>query len=580
MGDDGEPTDAKDILSYVLDNKKRLVPGLIVACLRTVTVAPLPFFFQVIIDEYVRAGNVPGIGAMAVLIIGLLLLHYVFAIEGARMFALEVSKMIAELRSRVFQTLQFIHFGYLDSTKTGRLLSKYAFDTQKVEAAIMPMVNQLLPNFLYAVGVMSILFLMNWQLSLVVLAIIPLYVFSRIFFFKRMQSVNRKTRVAQEKLTGTAQEYISAIRLVRGYGEEGQATDTVERSSETYMHERVDQIMVNAVFGTFAHVSTQVLSLVVVAGGALLVVTQGVTLGTLFAFLAGLPIILMPIQMFIQFSQQYFMAKESYWSLRELIDSRYVEEWEGKERIANLHGRITFDNVNFSYPKSDNHALKGINLDIKAGEHVAFVGPSGSGKSTTANLVLGLYSPGEGQILIDGIPQKRLDMRWFRQQCAIVMQESLLLSGSITENIRFAKWDASEEEVREAARQANAIEFIDALPNGFNTVIGERGVSLSGGQRQRISIARAILRNPRILILDEATSALDYQSERLIQEALERLAHGRTVITIAHRLSTIKQADRIIVLSKGEVVEQGRYEELEHAEQGFFHNLLGAQNGE
>jgi len=571
-----EPTDAPELLGYVFSNLPRFYWGLTLACLRTVTVAPLPFFFQVIIDDYVSAGNVPGIASMATLVVGLLLLHYVLAIEGARIFAIEVSRMITELRSRVFQKLQFLHFGYLDNTKSGRLLSKYAFDTQKVEMALMPMLNQLLPNALYSGSVILILFLLNWQLTLIVLAIVPIYGLSRVYFFKKMQEMNRTTRVAQEKLTGTASEYISALRLVRGYGEERQATSTLEASSERYMHSKVDQMLINNVFGTFAHVSTQILTLVVVAGGALLVLRDTVTLGTLFAFLAGLPIIMMPIQMFIQFSQQYFVAKESYWSLRELIDSKYVEEWQGNRRPGDFQGRITFEAVSFAYPNADRNALDGVSIDIRPGEHVALAGPSGSGKSTTANLILGLYNPKKGRILIDGVPQNQLDMKWLRQHCSIVMQESLLLSGSILENIRFARWNATEDEVREAARQANALEFIEDLPDGFDTVIGERGVSLSGGQRQRISIARAILRNPRILILDEATSALDYESERLIQDALERLAKGRTVITIAHRLSTIKKADRIAVLDKGRIVEEGSYDELKDKD-GYFSELLKAQ---
>ncbi len=568
--------DAPDLINFVLSHKARLLPGLLLACLRSFTVAPLPFFFQIIIDDYVQSGNTGGILTMTVLIAGLLLLHYVLAVEGTRVFANEVSRMIAGLRGRVFQKLQFIHFGYLDSTKSGRLLSKYAFDTQKVEMAIMPMVNQLLPNILYAGSVITILFFLNWQLSLVVLAIVPIYAVSKKFFFNQMKESNRESRVAQEKLTGTASEYISALRLVRGYGEEDQATTTLETSSDIYTQRRVNQIMVNAIFGTFAHVSTQLLNVVVVAGGAWLVVAGQLSIGTLFAFLAGLPIILMPIQMFIQFSQQFFIGRESYNSLRELVDSKYVEEWKGHQRLPHLSGEITFENVTFSYPGGDKPALVEMNLRINAGEHVAFVGPSGSGKSTTANLVLGLYSPQEGRILIDRVAQKNLDMRWLRQQCAIVMQESLLLSGSILDNIRFARWNASDAEVRDAADRANALEFIERLPEGFGTKVGERGVSLSGGQRQRISIARAILRDPRILILDEATSALDYQSERLIQDALRRLAKGRTVITIAHRLSTIKDADRVVVLREGRVVETGRFEELETGD-SFFASLVAAQ---
>ncbi|MEN9405034.1 MAG: hypothetical protein RL091_3737, partial [Verrucomicrobiota bacterium] len=231
-----------------------------------------------------------------------------------------------------------------------------------------------------------------------------------------------------------------------------------------------------------------------------------------------------------------------------------------------------------AYPSApDRTVLHGINLALRPGEHVAFVGPSGSGKSTLANLLLGLYAPGAGRILIDGVPQTEWDMRWVRRQFAVVLQDSLLLSGTISENLRFARADATDAEIRAAAQQANAEEFIQRLPAGYDTRVGERGATLSGGQRQRLAIARAILRNPPVLILDEATSALDYESERLIQEALDRLATGRTVITIAHRLSTIRNADRIIVLAAGRIIEEGDFRQLT-SQGGAFARLVSAQN--
>jgi len=303
-----------------------------------------------------------------------------------------------------------------------------------------------------------------------------------------------------------------------------------------------------------------------------------VTIGTLFAFMAGFGYILQPIHMFIGMSEQYFAAQEGYISIKELVDSKYIEKWHGERREERLTGDIAYENVSFSYPSApDKTVINNLNLKFKPGESIAFVGPSGSGKSTLANLLLGLYAPTEGRILIDGVPQSEWDMRWIRRQMAVVMQDSILLSGSVFDNIRFARPSATTDEVHEAARLANAEEFILRMPEGYDTAVGERGGSLSGGQRQRIAIARSILRNPPVLILDEATSALDYESERLIQEALERLSEGRTVITIAHRLSTIKNADRIIVLRDGVIVEQGNFKELSD-QKGVFSELITAQS--
>jgi ABC-type multidrug transport system fused ATPase/permease subunit len=313
----------------------------------------------------------------------------------------------------------------------------------------------------------------------------------------------------------------------------------------------------------------------VVAGGACYVINGTMSFGTLVAFMAGLPVIMMPFHLFASIGEQYFIGQESYRSVRELLDSEYVEEWSGTRRPDVLLGEVKFDHVTFAYPGAKKTVLRDFSLHIRPGEHIALAGHSGAGKSTITYLVLGLYRSESGAVRIDGTPQAELDMRWFRQQCAVVLQENLLLSGTVAENIRFARPEATDAEVREAARQANAEEFIARMPDGYNTIVGERGAMLSGGQRQRLSIARAILRNPRILILDEATSALDYESERLVQEALQRLSEGRTVITIAHRLSTIRKADRIIVLNEGAIADQGTFAELS-SRTGYFQDLLNA----
>jgi ABC-type multidrug transport system fused ATPase/permease subunit len=423
-----------------------------------------------------------------------------------------------------------------------------------------------------------ILSCLNWRLALVLGLVIPAYALAKYYFFARIQLSNNAARLAQEKLTGTASEYISALRLVRSFGEEKQAEADLDRSSLDFARERVHQSYLNAIFGTFWYVSTQVIALIVMAGGALLAIRGTISYGTLFAFVAGLPIVLGPIQAFVGLSEQYFIGRESYLSMKELLDSAYVEEWKGTRRADRISGDLLFDRVSFAYPTApDRPVLHDIWIAIRPGEHLAFVGPSGSGKSTLANLLLGLYAPGGGGILIDGIPQAEWDMRWIRRQLAVVLQDSLLLSGSISDNLRFARADATDAEIRLAAQQANAEEFILRLPEGYATLVGERGATLSGGQRQRLAIARAILRNPPVLILDEATSALDYESERLIQEALDRLAAGRTVITIAHRLSTIRNASRIIVLDAGRITEEGDFRTL-MARGGAFARMVAAQN--
>ncbi|MCZ7590711.1 MAG: ABC transporter ATP-binding protein/permease [Kiritimatiellae bacterium] len=556
MSTDSVIAQPRTIFGLLLSQRRRFTRGVTLAILRCLIIAPCPWLFQIIIDQHVKNGDGLGILATSSVFIGLLFLHYSFSVAGALTIAREMADLMTGLRGEIFNKLHFLNFGFLDRQKTGRLLSKYAFDTQKVENALTQMLNQFLPNILYSLSISIILVALNWQLSVALLLMIPILLYIRVTFYAQIRRTNKDTRIAQERLTGTASEAISALRLVRSLGEEKQVTAHLDEKSTAFARSKVELSSVNAIFGTFTYASTQFLALLVIAGGAWLVIQGTMTIGTLLAFMAGLPIIMMPVHLFASLGEQYFVGQESYRSIKELLDSEYVEEWNGTQQPTPLRGEIQFDNVSFAYPETDRFVLINFSLHIQPGEHIALVGHSGAGKSTVTHLILGLYRAQEGCVSIDRIPLQDLDMKWLRKQSAVVLQENLLLSGTIADNIRFARPEATDEEVRFAAQMANAEEFIVRMPDGFNTKVGERGVMLSGGQRQRLSIARALLRDPRILILDEATSALDYESERLVQEALERLAVGRTVITIAHRLSTIEKADRVIALDHGRIVER------------------------
>ncbi len=567
------------LLHFLWAQRRAFVPGLGFAILRIITIAPLPVIFQRILDVHLNAKDEGGILLLSLLTVGLLILHQICSVRGAALLATAVTKVALDLRGRIFHKVQFLSFGYLDRQQTGRLLSKYAFDTQKVEGVIMPVLNGFIPDSLYSLLTLGVLVSLNFQLALVVVLMLPVFAIMRARYFDRFRTKNEANRVAQENLTGAASEMFTALKLVRVYGEEAQAAGHLTASNDAVARSRVELVTVSSSFGAFSFAAIKVLSLVVVAGGALLAIHGQVTIGTVIAFVAGVPILVNPIQMFAGVSEQYFTAEAGYRSIHELINAPYVEEWHGTRRTEPLRGRITFDRVQFRYPDNERGAINDFSLDIAAGEKIAFVGPSGAGKSTLANLLLGLHRPQSGEIRIDGVAQAELDLRWFRRRTALVMQESILLSGSIADNLRFARTDATDEELHAAARLANAEEFILRLPEGYATRVGERGALLSGGQRQRLAIARAILRDPVVLILDEPTSALDYESERLIQQALDNLARGRTVITIAHRLSTIRHADRIVVLNEGRIVEQGTFAQLSAAG-SYFARLLGTQDSE
>ncbi len=436
---DSNALQAPTLLRYLMDQRARFSRGVALAILRCLVIAPCPWLFQIIIDEHVKTGAREGVLSVGLVFIGLLFLHYTFSVAGALAIAREVADLMTGLRGEIFNKLHFLHFGYLDRQKSGRLLSKYAFDTQKVETALTQILNQFLPNILYSLSITLILVALHWQLAIILLMMVPLLIYIRHTFYPRLQQSNEDARVAQERLTGTASEVITALRLVRSLGEEKQVTAHVDQHSTDLARTKVELYGINSVFGTFTYASTQFLSLLVIAGGAWFVIDGSMTIGTLLAFMAGLPIIMMPVHLFANIGEQYFVGQESFRSIKELLDSAYVEEWKGRGQLDPLRGEIEFDHVSFRYPETNRAVLSDFSLRIRPGEHVALVGHSGAGKSTVTYLILGLYRPEHGEIRIDGVPQAELDMRRLRKQCAVVLQENLLLSGTVAENIRFSR---------------------------------------------------------------------------------------------------------------------------------------------
>ncbi len=567
----------KTLSGFIWSHKRSLRTYLFWRILSVLAITPFPILSQRIVDLAIPENDLAAVAYYTGLSLGLLVVHFVSMRIAVNNLSTQSQEIFRKLRGRIFHKLNFMHFGFLDSVQTGRLLSKYAFDTSNIEATVIQIVTGIIPELLRSVLLILALTYINVWLLLIVLISIPIFAFVRVYFFKQIELNNHEVRVARERMTGQANEFISAIKLVRGYGQEQEAKKQMGAVSDAYSDKRISQMQLNQSLGYILFTVVTSLSLFAVALCGGLVIEEKMSLGAMVALVGALPVCLAPVNMITQFSMQYLLGAESYKSIKELMDSAYVEQWQGTRVLEQMQGKVEFRNVSFAYDKEKEHrTIRNFSTTIQAGEHVAFVGPSGSGKSTMVSLMLGFYAPIEGEILVDGVSQSDLAIREFRQECAIVMQDNLLLSGTILDNIRFGRPSATEEAVREAARHASALDFIEDLPEGFQTKVGERGVSLSGGQRQRIAIARALLRNPKILILDEATSALDYESEKSVQAAIDYLAKGRTTITIAHRLSTIRSADRIIVLREGECISEGSWDELAEQE-GAFKDLLDAQ---
>ncbi len=543
--------------------------------LSVLVTVPLPILTQRIVDDAIATGS-HRITLIYTAVGGVLLAAHVFSMrQSVEALSDRTQRILREMRARIFQKLQFIHFGFLDRNQSGRLLSKYAFDTQNIEGTLIPMLNQILPELIRsALLIVALVILNSWNLLFIVFSIVTFWWIRR-RYFEPIEAVNHDVRLARERLTGQASEFISAIKLVRGFGQESEVGQHLEAVSGNLAEKRAEQMRLNQTLGYVSFTAFTGINLLAVGLGAALVIGDQMTVGNLLALVGSLPVILGPVQTLSAFSLQYFLAAEAYRSIKELVDSGYVEQWQGQRELEPMRGEIEFDEVSFGYGGTEGErVLDNLSLRIEAGESVGLVGASGSGKSTLVNLVLGLYAPTAGEIRIDGVPQRNLAMRALRRRCAIVMQDNLLLSGTIMDNIRFGRPEATVEEAWEAAREANALEFIEGLAEGMETRVGERGVALSGGQRQRIAIARALLRDPRILILDEATSALDYESEHRVQEALDRLVRGRTTITIAHRLSTIRNVDRVVVMAAGRIVEVGPPDVLAAKSGGAYRELL------
>lgn len=567
----------RTLSGYIWSQQRNLRQYLFWRILSVIAITPFPVLSQRIVDDAIPNKDINGVIIYTIISLALLLLHFVSMRIAVLDLSAKSQKIFRALRGRIFHKLNFMHFGFLDTVQTGRLLSKYAFDTTNIEGTVIQIVTSIVPELLRSALLIIALTYINAWLLLIVLVSIPIFTFVRMYYFRPIEDNNQAVRLAREKMTGQANEFISAIKLVRGFGQEAVAKEQMNYLSDEYSNMRESQMKLNQSLGYVVFSVVTALSLFAVAFCGWLVIEEKMSFGAMVALVGALPICLSPVNMITQFSLQYLLGAESYRSIKELMDSAYVESWRGTRELKPMKGDVEFRNVSFAYDKEkEQRAIHQFSTKIRAGEHVAFVGPSGSGKSTIVSLMLGFYAPTDGEILIDGVPQSDLAIREFRQDCAIVMQDNLLLSGTLMDNIRFGRPSASDEEVREAAGYANALEFIEQLPDGFATKVGERGVSLSGGQRQRIAIARALLRNPKILILDEATSALDYESEKSVQAAIDYLAKGRTTITIAHRLSTIRSADRILVLKQGELISEGSWDQLA-AEEGAFKDLLDAQ---
>jgi subfamily B ATP-binding cassette protein MsbA len=469
---------------------------------------------------------------------------------------------IARLREEVQGHLIRLPVRYFDSTKSGVLVSRVMSDPEGIRNLIGTGLIQLTGGILSAIAAMAVLIYLNWRLTLA--AVIPLVVFGAglSIAFKRLRPIFRERSVIQAEVTGRLTETLGGIRLIKVYTAEEREKRVFGEGVQRLFRNIARTITGTSLTGTIGLAVVGVIGVIAIYVGGRDVILGRMTIGSLLTFGIFIAMVTAPLISIASIGTQITEAFAGLDRIRELRDMATEDQEDAnKQAVPAVVGHVAFEHVSFEY-EADVPVLRDVSFDAPAGTTTALVGSSGSGKSTMISLIMAFAQPQQGRIRVDGTPVSDLKLRDYRQHLGVVMQDNFLFDGTVKENIAFTKPGATDEEIMQVAKIANAHDFISQFPEGYDTIVGERGVKLSGGQRQRVAIARAILADPRVLILDEATSSLDSESEHLIQEGLRRLRAGRTTFVIAHRLSTITSADQILVLEKGQIIERGTHQQL------------------
>lgn len=524
--------------------------------------AYLPWIIKDMVDQVLKEKDVAMLNYIVISII------VVFVIRGIAYYGQSYlmnyvgQRVIIDIRKAVFEKLQRLSLSFYDKNKTGTIMSYVTNDVNALQSAMVENVVEMVTESVILIASIVMMIYLDWKLFLVTFSTFPIVLLFIDQFGKRIRKSGSRIQEVTADITSVLQETVSSARVIKSFVREDYEINRFDK-------ENLNNFRANMKYAQLSATLTPTIEFVAAVGVTIIlwyggnsVINGSITAGSLVAFLTYAVNISNPIKRLsrvIGNIQKALAAAQRVFDVLDLPET--IKNTPDAKALPPVKGKVRFDHVSFSYDPGE-EVLSDVSFDVKPGEMVAFVGPSGAGKSTVASLLPRFYDVNDGSISIDGTDIRGVTLNSLREQVGIVPQETILFNGSVYDNILYGRLDATKEEVEAAAKAANAHNFIMELPDGYNTMLGDRGVNISGGQRQRISIARAILKNPQILILDEATSALDTESERVVQEALDRLMVGRTSFVIAHRLSTIKNADKIMVLEKGRLVEQGTHDEL------------------
>jgi subfamily B ATP-binding cassette protein MsbA len=504
--------------------------------------------------------------------LGLVVGQGVLSMVHSYLTALASQHVMADFRTHVFSHLHRLSLNFFAKRRTGELISRLMNDVGVIQSLLTETPMDALKHLVTIIGGVGFLLVMNWRLCVLILILLPLLAIVARIFGKRLKALSMKIQDQTAHVTTLIEEVVSGIREVKSFVQGQREEARFRLGVEGLLATTMQRTAVLAVFVPVITFFTFVMAIGVLWYGGKQVIEGQLSPGELFAFVLFAGILIGPFGSAARIFSQVKEVQGAMTRVFELLDTPLdIQDSPNAQPLVSIRGDVQFEEVQFAYEERP-PVLEGVSFSIKAGECVALVGPTGAGKTTIINLLHRFYDPTKGRVLIDGHDVKSIQLDSLYHQLALVPQETFLFGGTIMDNIRYGRWGAAEADVLEASQRANAHEFIQALPEGYETVLGEKGVNLSGGQRQRVAIARALLKDPRILILDEATSALDSHSESLVQGALIELMKGRTTLMIAHRFSSIQRADRILVLHRGRIIEEGGHEALLE-KRGLYHHL-------
>ena len=556
----------KKLVSYYKPYKKVFMADMFFAIMASFIALLIPLVVRYVTAKviYMPAEQVVKTMIIIAIVVGILILfqcycNYYIANYGHVMGA----KIEYDMRAEIFGHFQKLSFSFYDDEKVGQLMSRITSDLFDITELLHHGPENVTISVIKIIGALAILLSINVRLALIAFLLVPFMLVYAYFFNKKMKQAFRVNRIKIAEINAQIEDNLSGIRVVKSFANEDLENKKFKVGNDAFLEAKKNNYKYMGGYNSGLTAFTTMINLLVIVSGGLMITKDMISVTDLVTFLLYINIFTDPIKTLIDFTEQFQNGYSGYERFLQILSIEpEIKDSENAVSISNVKGDIKLEDVSFKYNDSSHRVLKHINLEVKAGSFVALVGSSGAGKTTLCNLIPRFYEATSGKITIDGKDIKDIKLKDLRDNIGIVQQDVYLFVGTVYDNIRYGRPDATREEVIAAAKEANAYDFIMSLPNGFETDIGQRGIKLSGGQKQRISIARVFLKNPPILIFDEATSALDNESEKIVQESMEKLAKNRTTMVIAHRLSTIRNAEKILVLTDKGIEEQGTHKEL------------------